>query len=112
MGLGLRQKDVGRFLKVDAFTVMNWEKGRTVPATRYLPRITSFLGYDPFPAPQTLGERIAAARRRLGIPRKKLARRLGVDEGALKRWEEGRMTPRGSCLAKLARFLDDAGMGT
>ncbi|MGQ0675639.1 MAG: helix-turn-helix domain-containing protein [Rhodospirillales bacterium] len=105
MELELRQKDVGRLLKVDAFTALNWEKDKTIPATRYLPRIVAFLGYDPFPAPETLGERIIATRRRLGIARKKLALRLGVDEGALKRWEEDRMTPRGSCLSKIHRFL-------
>ena len=105
MELRLRQKDVGKRLKVGAFTVLNWEKDKTIPATRYLPRIADFLGYDPFPAPKTLGERIIAARRRLGIPRKKLALRLGVDEGALKRWEENGMTPRRSCLSKIHRFL-------
>ena len=109
MKLGLRQKDVRKFLNVDAFTVLNWEKGKTVPATRYLPRIVEFLGYDPFPPPQTLGERIVAARRRLGIPRKKLARRLRVDEGVLKRWEENRMKPQGRYLSKLLRFLIRAG---
>ncbi len=109
MELELRQKDVGPLLTVDDSTVLNWEKGKTIPATRYLPQIVTFLGYDPFPAPRTLGERVVAARRRLGIPRKKLARRLGVDEGALKRWEEDRMTPQGRCLAKLAQFLADGG---
>ena len=105
MELGFRQKDVGKLFRVDAFTVLNWEKGKTIPATRYLPRITTFLGYDPFPAPRTLGKRVVAARRRLGISRKKLALRLNVDEGALKRWEEDRMTPRRNCLSKIRSFL-------
>jgi len=105
MELGLFQKDVGAFLRVDAFTVLNWEKDKTIPATRYLPRIVAFLGYDPFPAPRTLGERVVAARRRLGIPRKRLAHRLGVDEGALKRWEEERVKPQGNCLSKILCFL-------
>ena len=48
MEVGLRQRDVGKLLKVDAFTILNWEKVKTVPATRYLPRIVAFLGYDPF----------------------------------------------------------------
>jgi len=106
----LRQKDVGRLLRVDAFTVLNWEKGKTAPMTRSLPRIISFLGYDPFPAPRTLGERVVAARRRLGIPRKKLARDLRVDEGALKRWEEDRALPGGSCLTRVRRFLQRVSM--
>jgi len=107
MELGLRQKDVGKLFRVDAFTVLNWEKGKTTPATRYLPRITTFLGYDPFPAPRTLGERVVAARRRLGIPRKELALRLNVDEGALKRWEEGRSAPQGRCWSKVFQFLSE-----
>ncbi len=106
--LGFWQKDVGTLLKVDAFTVLNWEKDKTIPATRYLPRIIGFLGYDPFPAPGTLGGRIVACRRQLGMPRKKLAQRLCVDEGALKKWEEDRKVPRGRWLAKLLGFLDRA----
>ena len=54
MELRLRQMDVGKRLKVGAFTVLNWEKDKTIPATRYLPRIADFLGYDPFPAPKTV----------------------------------------------------------
>lgn len=69
MELGLRQKYIGIRLKIDAFTDLNLEKDKTIPATRYGPRIISLLGYDPFPAPRTLGERVVAARRRLGIPR-------------------------------------------
>jgi transcriptional regulator with XRE-family HTH domain len=111
MELGLRQQDVGKQLKVDAFTVLNWEKDKTVPPARYLPRIVAFLGYDPSPAPQTLGERIVAARRRLGIPRKKLALRLNVDEGALKRWEEDRSLPQEHCLSKILAVLRRTGIG-
>ena len=105
MELGLWQRDVGKLLKVDAYTVLNWEKDKTIPATRYLPRIVAFLGYDPFPAPRTLGEQVVAARRRLGIPRKKLALRLNVDEGALKRWEKGSILPHGKGLSTILRFL-------
>jgi hypothetical protein len=50
--LGLRQKDVGKLLRVDDFTALNWEKGKTTPETRCLPRIVLFLGYDPFPVPK------------------------------------------------------------
>lgn len=54
-----------------------------------MPGIIKFLGYDPFPEPQTLGERLAAKRRMLGLSRKELAKRLGVDEETLARLETG-----------------------
>ncbi len=62
---------------------MSWEKGYTNHEIQHFPAIFSFLEYDPFPDPKTLGEKIVAWRRRNGITRKSLARQLGIDEAAL-----------------------------
>ncbi len=75
---------------------MNWEKGRCEPSVSMIPRIVDFLGYCPYePPPETFGEKLAAARRRLGLTKSKLANRLGVDPGTLSRWEEGLKKPKG-----------------
>lgn len=44
-----------------------------VPTIRYMPAIIAFLGYNPYPAPQTLPEKLLAARRRLGLTRRQMA---------------------------------------
>jgi transcriptional regulator with XRE-family HTH domain len=47
MDLGITQKEVARRMEVDPWTVINWERGKTRPASRALPRIVQFLGNDP-----------------------------------------------------------------
>ena len=69
-------------------TLINWEKGRTTPPIRSIPHILSFLGYDPFPEPQTLSERMRAKRRKMGWTIKEAAQRLGVDESTWWTWEQ------------------------
>src|SRR5207302_10529442 len=80
LDLKLRQKDVGSALKVDAMTICNWEKNRGQLALRFIPKIISFLGYDPFPqVSSTLGAEILQYRRKQGLSIKKLAKILGID---------------------------------
>jgi transcriptional regulator with XRE-family HTH domain len=83
----LTQAAVGRELGTDEWTVGNWEKGKTSPAVRYFPAIFRFLGYDPFPEPKTLPEKLLAKRRALGLSVKKAAMRAGADESTFARWE-------------------------
>ena len=64
-----------------------------------------FIGYDPFPAPQCLGEEVAATRRRLGLSRKRLAKKLGMDEATLARVEERASKPGGRHLTMLTEFV-------
>ena len=93
---GLLQREVAGQLGVDKETFATWEKGRCTPTVWYYPAIFSFLGYDPFPAPTTLPERIASQRRRLGLSLREAARKIGVDQGTLIRWESGEWKPRRS----------------
>ncbi len=103
--LGLRQKDVAEQLDVNEFTVCGWENDKKTPAVRYLPRIVEFLGYCPFPAPETLGERLLAKRRSLGLSRKRMGQRLSVDEETFARWENGEASPTGERLRRAEAFL-------
>ena len=85
---GLFQRDVAERIRVAICTVAGWEQGMSTPEVRYFPAIFDFLGYDPFPEPKTLGEKIVAWRRRNGITRKALAKQLGIDEAALEKREK------------------------
>jgi len=68
-------------------TIKNWEVKATEPAIHFLPKIIEFLGYNPLPPAQTLGQRITRCRRTLGLSQRELAGRLGIDEGTLWHWE-------------------------
>ena len=54
----------------------------------------------------TFGDRIVAAREALGLSTAGLARRLGIREGTLQRWENDRAEPRANKLQMLAGVLN------
>lgn len=106
--LGLFQKDVAKQLRVNGWTYLGWEHDRTTPAVSFWPRIIDFLGYDPTPRPNTLGERIASRRRRLGLSQEQAATLVGVDEGTFRRWERGERNPDLALRQRIDLFLSSA----
>jgi DNA-binding XRE family transcriptional regulator len=52
----LFQTDVAKLLAVDRVSIQNWERGLTVPAIRFIPRIIQFLGYDPASYPLSVSQ--------------------------------------------------------
>lgn len=87
--LRLTQKQLATRLGVNPWTILNWEKGYTSPPIAAIPVILAWLGYDPYPEPATLSERLMAKRRSMGWSIKEAARLLGVDEGTWAAWELG-----------------------
>jgi hypothetical protein len=71
-------------LGVRAWTVLNWERAKTEVPVQAVPAAVRFLGYDPFPRPTTLAERMQAKRSYMGWSIKDAAKAFGVDEGT---WE-------------------------
>ena len=47
-GLGIRQVDAARKLRITSRTLSVWETDRTVPAEPYHQRIAAYLGFNPF----------------------------------------------------------------
>lgn len=86
-------------------TYLGWEWDRHEPEARHYPAIFRFLGYDPFPEPVTLPERITSQRRKLGLTINQAARKLQVDKGTFSRWESGEWEPRKKWRV-VQRFLD------
>lgn len=64
------------------------------------------LGYAPLPGPQSLGEPLKVWRLLRAMPQRELARRLGVDQGTLGRWERGTRQPTGKWLVAVQASLD------
>ena len=102
---GLTQAQAGQALGVNAFTVINWEKGHTEPPVPFAPAIRAFLGYDPYAQAVTLPERMLAKRRAMGWTVTEAARRLGVDEGTWGHWERASVVPLNRFLEQLESFL-------
>lgn len=103
LGLTLRaaRKDLG----VSPYTLANWEKGKTAPVIIHMPGILQFLGYDPFPTPETLAERMLAKRRVMGWTIEEAARQFGVDEGTWSDWESTGHVPWRRFLIVLEAML-------
>jgi transcriptional regulator with XRE-family HTH domain len=90
LDLGLRQKDVARQIGVNKDTIHNWETNRTAPEVRLIPHIIDFLGYVPYDPTWSFGHWLRAVRSALGLSQEQLARRAGLDESTVAKWEKGR----------------------
>lgn len=105
LDLGLLQREVALRIGVDKTTVYNWEAGTASPRRQALPAVIRFLDYDPTEIGFTLGERLRATRRRLGLSHADLAQRLGVDPSTVVDWEQGGNRPNRRCRDRIAEFL-------
>ncbi len=102
----LAQIAAARALEVNQSTILNWEKGHTEPPVEAMPALLQFLGYNPLPEPKTLPERLLAKRRAMGWSIRAAARKLGVDPGAWRDWELGRVILYRSHRNLIAQLLD------
>ena len=102
LDLALFQRDMAERLGANETSVWNWEKNRSSPALRFIPRIIEFLGYEPDDTkPESLGQRIVAFRRLRGLTQKELARRLAVDPSTLAGWKRDKRQPSAKPLNRL-----------
>ncbi|MBK7169047.1 MAG: XRE family transcriptional regulator [Gammaproteobacteria bacterium] len=93
-------------LGVGEWTVGNWENDETKPILRFIPRIISFLGYNPdLPNPTTTAEHLKSKRRALGWSQKQAARHLGVDPDTWSNWECGGAIRANVHQRRVADFL-------
>jgi transcriptional regulator with XRE-family HTH domain len=74
---------------------------------RHMPGIIKLLGYDPEPAPQSLGQKIAYSRRLLGFTQEDLGKALSVGAFAIWQWESGRTVPTHAKLQHLRSLLEE-----
>ncbi|MFY9824393.1 MAG: helix-turn-helix domain-containing protein [Thermoanaerobaculia bacterium] len=88
---GLLQAQVAEMIGVDYQTVLNWERNHTGVATRFMPKVVAFLGYDPREEPGPLGLRIRSLRERQGLSQSALAAKLGLNTSTVNAWERGRV---------------------
>jgi transcriptional regulator with XRE-family HTH domain len=87
-------------------SIFNWESNKGTPEIRFMPAIIRFLGYNPMPEAKSLAEQLIRQRTTLGMSREGAALEIGVDPGALARWERREREPTGDFLHRAERFLD------
>jgi len=104
-GRGLKQVEAAELMGVCQTSVLDWESGTKQPRDRQYPAIISFLGYEPWPKPQTFPEKLIAERRRRGISAKAAATIIGVDEGTFARWETDETQPLARSQPQVDEFL-------
>lgn len=91
MDRALWQEHVAAELGVSVSTICNWEGNHTSVATRFLPKVVAFLGYDPRQESGQLGDRIRMQRERQGLSQAALALKLGLNVSTVVAWERGRV---------------------
>lgn len=93
----------GERMGVKAGSVLQWERGESSPDFKTVPAVLRFLGYDPYPPPQTtLEERLFALRRAWGWTHEEAAKTFGVAAKTWWTWETGEHAP----LPLYAKLLD------
>ena len=108
LDLGLLQRQVAVQLGVNTSTVTNWELSHNSPDFRFLPAIIEFLGCDPRPEPETIGQTLIRHREGRGMSQKELAALLDVDPSTLGRWEQEERVPTGRFLRRIQEGLGAA----
>jgi site-specific DNA recombinase len=106
LALKLFQKDVAKKIGVNKTTIFNWEANISQPDFRYLPAVIAFLGYNPLRAGHGWAERLIQCRTILGLSQKDAARKIGVDQATLAKWERGDREPKGQFAMLAERFLE------
>jgi transcriptional regulator with XRE-family HTH domain len=107
LDLKLLQKQVAGQIGVNGGTITNWERNASTPVVRYMPAIIRFLGYNPLPPACSFPERLAAARRELGLTQRLMAERLGVDPSTVRDWEADEQQPTKGSLEGIGKFLEN-----
>jgi transcriptional regulator with XRE-family HTH domain len=101
----LTKKQAAVRLGVGPETVRHWEASQTQPPIERIPAIVRFLGYVPFPEPESISERLLAKRRAMGWSIRKAAAQIGVDPTTWQAWECAKDIVRPAHRALVARLL-------
>jgi DNA-binding XRE family transcriptional regulator len=83
------QNDVAKQIGVHFASIQNWERNLGVPMPCHIPGVMRFLGYVPFPKPETQSEILRSVRICCGWTQGDLAKATGCAESSVGRWESG-----------------------
>jgi transcriptional regulator with XRE-family HTH domain len=103
LDLKLFQIDAAKITGCDEMTVVDWEKGHSIPALCHMAGIVQFSGFDPLPEGVDLAGKLLHHRQSRGMSQKQFAAQIGLDPGTLARWERRERFPDAKQLGKLGR---------
>jgi len=107
---GLSAAKVAQILDLDPATMTKWElKDDRHHNHLSIPRIIRFLGYNPLPQPESLGQYIRQVRYAAGLKQTEFAARLRVSNDALSAWELDKRKPtlaQLDCVEVISMRLD------
>lgn len=101
---GEMQIEAMQQLGISQKTLINWEKNRSQPMVTYYPRIMDYLGYCPYQAVVSFGQKLKLHRQYAGLTKTHMAELLGVDVATIGRWETDRTCPLKRHYPALTQF--------
>lgn len=91
-------------------SIVHWEKGRSQPSIRQLPKLFAFLGSVPFDCPPDPLGRLRYYKLVHGLSYEALARELGMDESMVTGWLAGKHRPSAKSVERIEAFLRTKGL--
>src|SRR5690606_25635812 len=98
-------EQLSRALGVTESTIYNWESNLHHPPVSQCQKAIQFIGYDPFPKPNTLAERMISFRRLNGLRVKDAAAIASVDPCSWSSWEREEHTITTACRCKIDQLI-------
>jgi transcriptional regulator with XRE-family HTH domain len=105
LDLKLLQRDIAQRLGVDETTIYNWEKNRSTPSLRFIPKIINFLGYVPFKCQESPIDKLRFYKLINGLSYRRLGKLMDRDPEQLADWLSGRVRPCKRNMESIIRFL-------
>jgi DNA-binding XRE family transcriptional regulator len=102
----LFQRQVACFVGVSTDTICNWENGLAEISLKCMPRVISFLGYNPFPMPKEILKKLEWYKTKNGLSFKELGFQMKRDPGQLADWFSGRHSPTGKNIYDIDVFIN------
>jgi transcriptional regulator with XRE-family HTH domain len=119
--LGILQSAAARQLRVSTVTLSKWERDVLYPAWVNQPKVTKYLGFNPFTDPalgrplgnerepvvllSSYGYQFRQRRLAMRLSRKALAEQLGISWKTIWGWETNRRNPSPKLKARLEQLL-------
>jgi transcriptional regulator with XRE-family HTH domain len=101
----LYQKDVAVQIGVTTSTIWNWENNWSSITLSCMPKVITFLGYNPIACPEELMEKLSWYKLVKGLSLEQLGAEMGRDPEQLSDWLSGRHNPCRRNLEIIKSFL-------
>ncbi len=92
--LGLSHSEAADQLGFDGHVLWGWTSNRKKVHLKFIPRVIEWLGYDPFPEPESLGVSLRNHRMAAGLSQETLGKLLGIRASTIGEFERGRIPNR------------------